>query len=56
MTPIQIDTTTSLNYRGFNRKSTKMDLALELDLYHKRHAVSEHNRKQERVEIEEARQ
>ena len=53
---IQIDTTPSINPRASNSESTKMELALELDLSCKRHTESEHNRKQERVDIEEASQ
>ena len=51
--PNKIDSTTSLNSRAANRKSTNMELALDLELSCKRHDVSEHNRKQERVETEE---
>ena len=54
--PIKIDTTPSLNFCESNRKSTKMELATELDLYLKSHVASEHNYKQEIVYIEEARQ
>ena len=46
--PIQIDTTPSLNSSAANRKSTKMGLALDLGLSHKRNAASEHNCKRER--------
>ena len=53
---IQIETTTSLNHREVKRKSTKMELDMELDLSCKRNAASEHNLKRERVDIEEARQ
>ena len=54
--PIQIDTTHSLNSRAENSKITKMEFALELDFYCKRRAASDHNRKRERVYIEESRQ
>ena len=42
---IKIDTTTSLNSCAANRESTKMELAMEMDLSSKRHVASEHNRK-----------
>ena len=53
---IQIDTTPYLNYRAANRESNKLELALEMELSRKRHAASEHNRKRDRLDIEEARQ
>ena len=43
---IQIDTTNYLNYHADNRKSTNLELAMGMELYCKRHAASEHNRKQ----------
>ena len=51
--PIQIETTPYISSCEANRKITNMGLTMELDLYCKRHAESEHNRKLERVEIEE---
>ena len=54
--PIQIETNPSINIREANRKITNMELTLDLELYCKRHAESEHNRKLERVDIEEERQ
>ena len=52
--PIKIGTTTYLNSFAANRKSTKMELSLELCFNLKRHTVSEHNRKQYRVDIEDS--
>ena len=53
--PNQIDTTPYLNSRVSNKNSTKMWLALELNLSRKMHAASEHNGEQEKMDIEEAR-
>ena len=53
---IQIDTNPYLISRAANRKSTNMELALDMDLSCKMYAASEHNRKRERLEIEEERQ
>ena len=50
--PIKIDTTPSFSSPISNRKITKMGFSMELDLSCKRHVASEHNRKQERVDIE----